>query len=153
MTREDLIQEIKRECQLKDEDPVIFLIPRAITEAEEVLGKYYEYKEVEATKRGPIPTGNYEYYIVTDSKFVKIFTSKKECWYKVCPLDKFIGIEEKFLITESQELNVQFDVPDNELRQIKFKIERANAHREIKERRIEEFVSALAKAVSDRLKG
>lgn len=146
MNRDELIEQVKEECPL-DTD-VNVLITRAITEDEEIFGKYLEYKEVKAPEGKGMTTNNYDYYIVTDRKFVRIFTSNKECWYKVCPLDRFMGLEEKFLNAESQELNVHFDVSDKELRQIKIKIERTDKHREKKENRIEKFMPALMKAVS-----
>lgn len=50
MNRDELIQEVKQECSLASN--VNFLIPRAITEGEEILGKYLEYEEVEAPEKG-----------------------------------------------------------------------------------------------------
>lgn len=42
MTREELIQEVKQECQFANN--VNFLIPRAITKDEKILGKYLEFE-------------------------------------------------------------------------------------------------------------
>jgi len=52
------------------------------------LGKYLEFEEIEAPEKMGIPSWNYNYYSVTDRKLVRIFTSEKECWYKVYLVEK-----------------------------------------------------------------
>jgi len=150
MSRDELIQEVKKECHL--EGCVNSLISEVITEGEEILGKFLDRRKVEAPEKRGITTMNYDYYIVTGRKFVRIFASDTECWYKVCLLDRFVGVEEKISIPASLEVNVDFDVTDNELRQIKFISERTEPsdRREIRQREIKKFVSALMTAVSVR---
>lgn len=148
MTREELIKEVKEECHVGGN--VNFLIPEVITESEEILGKFLERKQVEAPENKGIKTMNYDYYIVTNRKFVRIFASDTECWYKACLLDRFRKIEEKILIPGTLEVNIHFDVTDKDLCEIKFISERTETSdiRVKRQREIKNFVSGLMKATS-----
>lgn len=149
MNRDELIQEVKKECHLGG--CVNSLISEVITEGEEILGKFLDRRKVEAPEKRGITTMNYDYYIVTASKFIRIFASDTEYWYKVCRLDRFMEVEEKMPVPGSLELNIYFDVTDKGLREIKFISERTEPsdRREIRQREIRKLASVLMKAVSE----
>lgn len=162
MTREELIKSINRsECHLPE--VVHDLIKRAISKDEKVEGKYLEALTVEREKK--IPGKQYSYYIVTDCKFVRIFASESEYWFKLCSLDKFMGLEEKNLpdlgmfgvedidlfidagFPGEMQVKIHFDVSDEDLRQITFTSKEA-----VEKKRIKEFVSCVTTAVSNLLR-
>jgi len=160
MTREELIKSIsKRECHIPE--VVHDLIRRAISEDEKVEGRYLKALTVEI-KEKKISTKQYDYYVVTESKFVRIHASELELWFKLCPLDKFMGLEEKTLPDLSvfgvedidlfidagfpgeMQVKIHFGVSDEDLHQITF-----TSKEPVEKKRIKEFVSCVATAVSN----
>jgi len=158
MNREELIKNIRKEgCHLAE--LVHDLIRRAVTEDEEILGKYLKSKEIEVKNTG-VPTVEYSCYIVTDRKFVRIFASESEYWFRVCPLNRFMGLEEKNLprwggidvddidvfvkagFPGELEVKIYFDVTGEDLRQVTLVSEG------LENRKIKEFVSATMAAIS-----
>lgn len=160
MTREELIKSISKERECHLAEIVHDLIKRAISKDEKVEGRYLKALTVEVKERG-VPTKQYDYYVVTESKFVRIFTSESEYWSKLCPLDKFVGAEEKnlpewggisvedvdvFIKAGSpgeMQVKIHFDVSDEDLRQITF-----TSKETVEKKRIKEFVSCVTTAVS-----
>jgi len=138
------------------------LIARVITETEEILGTYLKTEKVEVEiKERKIQTVRYDFYFVTNRNFVRIFASEGKYWFKTCPLNRFMGLEEKnspkwggisikdidiFVaagLPGKLQVKMCFDVTDEGLREITLESEEPAENTKIKE-----FVSDFMTAVS-----
>lgn len=160
MNKEELFKEIKKECHLGG--TVEKLISRATVDGEEIFGKYAERSEYEIGEH-KIKSMEYNYYFVTDCKFLRIFVSDLEYWYKTCSLDRFLWLEEKKLPAREQiihavdvnkalledgfpgelEIGIYFDLGDKDLSKIIFKSGEVATKPQIKN-----FASAVVTAIS-----
>jgi len=158
MKRDQMIEEIrkKKECHLVEivED----LVSRAVTKDENISWRCLEKEVVELKEKG-ISTMVYSYYFVTNRNFVRIFASENEYWYKLCPLNRFMGLEENNLPEERPidhmdyfvkagfpgelKVKIYFDVADEGLRQVQLESKGVNEKKEIKK-----LISTLMTAVS-----
>ncbi len=160
MNKEELFKEIKRECHLGG--AVEKLISRATVNDEEIFGKYAERSKYEI-EEGKIKSMKYNYYFVTDCKFLRIFVSDLEYWYKTCSLNRFLWLEEKNLPAREKiiqavdvnkalfedgfpgelEIGIYFDLDDKDLSKIRFKSGQVTNKAQIKN-----FGAAVVTAVS-----
>lgn len=165
MKREEMIEEIKKKKECHLVEIVEDLVSRAMTKDEDISGKYLEKENVELKEKG-IGSKAYNYYFVTNRNFVRIYASENEYWYKVCPLNRFTGIEEKNFadwggiavddidtfakagFPGKMQVNIYFDVADEGLPQVRLESKEDNERREADKKEIKKFVSALMTAVS-----